>query len=163
MAGTVFVRVISILLGYLVAVVGAVSVVVVAEWIRAYPPVAGDPGLVVATAAAVIVDGADLFGAIGRAALVPAAVAIVLSEIFGWRTWLADIALALAVTGALARLLDHAANPALPHPVAAIAAGAVAGLAYWLLAGRGAGRWRRSRAVTVPPVLPPPLPPRPER
>jgi hypothetical protein len=126
-------------------------VIVVAEWIRAYPPVAGDPGLVVATAAAVILDGADLFAAIGRAALVPAAIAIVLAEIFVWRTWLADIALALAVTGALSWLLDRAANPALPRPTAAIAAGIVAGLAYWLIAGRGAGRWRLRRVDLLPP------------
>jgi hypothetical protein len=152
-AGVVFVRLVSILLGYIVAVIGAVSVIVVAEWIRAYPPVAGDPGLVVATAAAVIVDGANLFAAIGRTALLPAAVAVVLTELFVWRTWLADIALSLAVTAVLAQLITRAAEPALPHATAAVAAGIVAGLAYWLVAGRGAGRWRQRRPA---PAAPPP-------
>jgi hypothetical protein len=148
-AGLVFVRVISILLGYLVALAGAVSVIVVAEWVRAYPPVAGDPGLVVATAAAVIVDAGDLFIAIGRAALVPAAVAIVLTEAFAWRSWLIQLVLALVVTGILARLLDRVANPALPYPATAVAAGIVAGLGYWLVAGRGASRWRRRQPAPV--------------
>jgi hypothetical protein len=146
-------RILLIVLGYVVAVVGAVSVIVIAEWIRAYPPVAGDPGLVVATAAAVVIDGANLLAAIGTAALLPGAVAIAIGEIAGWRAWIVYVVFGLAVTGVLGRLLDRGLHPALPHLPAAVAAGIVGGLAYWLVAGRGAGWRRRPLPAAKPPAV----------
>ena len=151
MIGRVVVRVILALVGYVVAVVCAVAVIVVAEWIRAYPPVAGQPDLVMATTAVVVFDGFVLFWLLGTVALLPALAAILVGEAFTLRSWIYYVAVGVAMVGLLSRLLDPARNPALPtHVPVAVAAGLAAGLAYWLVAGRGAG----PRALR--PAMPPP-------
>jgi hypothetical protein len=103
-------------------------------------------------------------------AFLPAAVAIGLSEALGWRDWLtyalAGAAVALVVTAAGRYGIDGSVliePPGPPRPsqgvpggtsafVETIAAGLVGGIAYWFVAGRGAGNWRRPPRARIPPL-----------
>ncbi|HEV7415177.1 hypothetical protein [Tianweitania sediminis] len=97
---------------------------------------------------------------IGYFAFLPAAFAIIVSELLRWRGFLfhafagAMTALAAAATyranGVLVIEGFDAAQAAPLSPAAdadltlvVLATGMVAGIAYWMLAGRGAGSWRR--------------------
>jgi hypothetical protein len=84
-------------------------------------------------------------------AFLPALVAILLSETFGWRDWLA-----YALAGAGIALIDMAfffntsdsGNRAVHDPwfwAVMIGGGIVGGMAYWLVAGRFAGNWHGRR------------------
>jgi hypothetical protein len=103
----------------------------------------------------------------GALAFVPAIIAIVLAEAFGWRS----ILYYLAVGGGIAlfgeRLVDHyhSLDFADQRTVVMLAAGFVGGFAYWLIAGRLAGTGSEpvtpdsrlpSREAAAPP---PPYPP----
>jgi hypothetical protein len=92
----------------------------------------------------------------GAIALLPAVIVIALAEAFKLRSLLAHL-----VAGAALMLLGYYASGLAPtsyeesidHPPPPIsraaelaaASGAVFGLAYWLIAGRNAGRWREPR------------------
>ena len=103
-------------------------------------------------------------------AFVPAVIAIGFSELLGWRDWLtyalAGAAVAVLVTAAGRYGIDGSVfiePPGPPRPsrgvpggtgvfVEIIAAGLVGGIAYWLVAGRGAGNWRRPPRARIPPL-----------
>ena len=95
-------------------------------------------------------------GAIG---LLPAVILIALAEAFKVRSLVAYLATgaALMVIGYYAsglappnyeELIDHPPPPISHAAELAAAAGAVFGLAYWLIAGRNAGRWREPRQIS---------------
>jgi len=99
---------------------------------------------------------------IGYFAFVPAALAIVLSELAGWRGFLFHCFAGAAVSIATAVLFRssstivvegyEAAQVSTVQPVDAqtalvvLASGLVGGIAYWMLAGRTAGLWRNISA-----------------
>ncbi|HEX2257481.1 MAG TPA: hypothetical protein VHG92_12430 [Afifellaceae bacterium] len=85
---------------------------------------------------------------IGAFAFVPALIAIVLAEAFGWRS-LALYLLAGAAVGLAAVALLVPPERAWSDADAQLylAAGAIAGAAYWLVAGRSAGRRNARRAA----------------
>lgn len=103
-------------------------------------------------------------------AFLPAAVFIGLSEIAGWRDWLAyalaGAAVAILVTAAGRYGIDGTVfldPPGPPRPrqglpggpgalAETVAAGLVGGIAYWLVAGRSAGSWRRPPRARIPPL-----------
>ena len=107
---------------------------------------------------------------IGYYAFLPALVAIGITEFARWQDWLtyalAGGAIAIVVMsmfwgrrpGDLA--LDVEGMPPMraerlddPQVIAALlAAGLVGGIAYWVVAGRGAGRWRRAPRARIPPL-----------
>ncbi|WP_419695236.1 hypothetical protein ACN2CC_00480 [Mesorhizobium muleiense] len=88
-------------------------------------------------------------------AFMPAAVAILVSEILGRRDWL-FYALAGAVVAAVFLGFAHQTADANfeitdPRAVAAvIGSGMVGGIFYWLSAGRSAGSWRQAGRSTSP-------------
>lgn len=104
-------------------------------------------------------------------AFVPAAVAIAIGEILGARDWLYYAIAGAIAAGVAVALFWHTA----PEPVdfggadaawpqmrllddprialAILGAGMIAGLAYWVIAGRSAGNWRRGHQ---PPISPAP-------
>jgi hypothetical protein len=94
---------------------------------------------------------------VGAVAMVPALIVILFSEITRMRSFVY-----YGVGGALVALVSYYGsdisirleNTTDVPPVAnalqlAAAAGIVGGLAYWLLAGRNAGRWRDTRAPST--------------
>lgn len=97
-----------------------------------------------------------VFGAAftGAAVLLPLLILITITEAFRIRSILVYLAggtlllvLAYHASGlappSYVESIDHP-PPAIPHDTEiAAAAGAVFGFAYWLIAGRNAGRWRR--------------------
>lgn len=107
---------------------------------------------------------------IGYFAFLPALVAIGITEFARWQDWLtyalAGGAIAIVVMsmfwgrrpGDLA--LDVEGMPPMraerlddPQVIAALlAAGLVGGIAYWVVAGRGAGKWRRAPRARIPPL-----------
>ncbi|RWO86487.1 hypothetical protein [Mesorhizobium sp.] len=88
-------------------------------------------------------------------AFMPAAVAILVSEILGRRDWL-FYALAGAVVAAVFLGFAHQtadANFEITDPrviAAVIGSGMVGGIFYWLSAGRSAGSWRQAGRSTSP-------------
>lgn len=85
-------------------------------------------------------------------AFIPALAAIAAAELLAWRDWL-TYALVGGATGLVAaffRLDPGSGPPAGPAGLAAVAAaGMLAGIVYWMAAGRGAGG-RRARPPTSP-------------
>ncbi len=88
-------------------------------------------------------------------AFMPAAVAILVSEILGRRDWL-FYALAGAVVAAVFLGFAHQTADAnfeitdLRVVAAVIGSGMVGGIFYWLSAGRSAGSWRQAGGSTSP-------------
>lgn len=82
---------------------------------------------------------------------IPAIAVVLVGEVLGRRDWLYHAIGGGVVAGAFLAFVHGAADPdfevAGPRMAAAvIGSGIVGGLAYWLVAGRGAGSWRdRSR------------------
>lgn len=86
---------------------------------------------------------------IGGFAALPALIAIVLAELLAWRSVLAYLA-AGGVAGLSAYLLADNMAGAISDTDAQLSmtAGLVGGLAYWFIAGRSAGGYRRDRVPT---------------
>jgi hypothetical protein len=92
----------------------------------------------------------------GAVGLLPAVILIALAEAFKVRSLLAHLIVGAALIAAgyyasglappsYEESIDHS-PPVIPRGVEiAAAGGAVFGLAYWLIAGRNAGRWREPR------------------
>lgn len=78
----------------------------------------------------------------GRLAIVPALAAIIATEAFRLQSVLIHMLLGICI--ALGGILVGLDQPDAPPDtmLSAIAAGAVGGFVYWLLAGRWAGNWR---------------------
>jgi hypothetical protein len=93
----------------------------------------------------------------GAVAFVPAILAIVLAEVFGWRS----ILYWLAVGGGIALVTERVADRyqsldfADRRTVVILAAGFVGGFAYWLIAGRLAGTGQEPARSQVPVPQPP--------
>ncbi|TCT04332.1 hypothetical protein [Aquabacter spiritensis] len=145
------------------------AVVLIGQWRIGEVAAALDNGML---------DGADVFGAILAASLFAtllvaliwclAAIGILFSEAFAVRSWVFHIG-----NGVVSAFLAVQLFPALtdePAPLAdpfyVLATGLAGGLAYWLVAGWGAGFWKpvrdRPRDMAPPPpaatpgALPPP-------
>jgi hypothetical protein len=91
-------------------------------------------------------------GTVGAASFAPAAVAILLSEIFGLRSIFYFLAVGGALGLVLNQLLDFRASAALLDRAHVLfpAAGFVGGIVYWLVAGRLAGAAEAAHTGTHP-------------
>ena len=105
---------------------------------------------------------AAFFGIVfmGMVTLVPAAVLVALAETFKIRSFIVyTLGGAVLVVGTFfgsgmapptfEESIDRAPPPFLRAAELAAAAGAVFGFAYWVIAGRDAGRWREKRQPTA--------------
>ena len=93
---------------------------------------------------------------VGSAALLPWGLFMALSEITGLRSILLHMGAGIAGGFAALRLSPGGAPTELSLQTAFVVAGLSFALVYWLVAGRGAGRWRRRRTAPTPAA---PLPP----
>jgi hypothetical protein len=133
-------RLILIPLAFIAAIVTAGAFAAGISWLRAYPPVAGDPAALGVTSWVVFSDFILFCMFVGRAAFIPAAIAIVIAEIFAIRSALYFCGAALVAAYFASRLVDPEILPSLPAEPAVAAATALAGgFAYWLLCGRISG------------------------
>ncbi|WP_346892370.1 translation initiation factor IF-3 [uncultured Roseibium sp.] len=83
---------------------------------------------------------------LGGLAFVPAAVAIVLAELLGWRGIIYHLAAAGLIALGLWTLGNETmASGARPGTSVALAAGFLGGLVYWLIAGCNSGGWRSKK------------------
>lgn len=145
-------RVFVTLIGFIVAVIGAALFLLVAELGVDVPT--GDADFLRYT-----IDFVFAFGyvasLIGAAALAPAALLIIVSEAFAWRSVLFHILCGGALGGAAALGLSSRlafAAPGSGDATVLVATGFVGGCLYWLVAGRSAGLTRPDR--TPPPAEP---------
>ena len=127
--------------GYILAVIAASAVMIVGT----FGPVGPDAydftiPLIFAT------------GTVGAASFAPAAVAILLSEIFALRSIFYFLAVGGALGLVLDQLLDFHASAALLDRAHVLfpAAGFIGGIVYWLVAGRLAGAMEAALTGTHP-------------
>ena len=127
--------------GYVLAVIAASAVMIVGT----FGPVGPDAydftiPLIFAT------------GTVGAAAFAPAAVAILLSEIFALRSIFYFLAVGGTLGLVLDQLLDFHASAALLDRAHVLfpAAGFIGGIVYWLVAGRLAGAMEAAHTGTHP-------------
>lgn len=146
------VRLVVITLGYAAATVAAgVSLALLTKAVT--PQQAGhladsgfDAGLII---------GAVALGSLaGYVAFFPAMLVILYAEFTGRRDWLFYALAGGVIAAAAPAIVSFAAGPNHADPLdfalMSLAAGMIAGSAYWLIAGRGAGRWLPSeRSDTV--------------
>jgi hypothetical protein len=103
--------------------------------------------------AVLVISAAAIIGAF---AFIPVLLAIVLAEIFAWRSLAIYLLAGLAVgLAAVAVLVPPERGLAQADARLFLAAGAVAGAVYWLIAGRKAGfrRATEQRSASLPPTL----------
>jgi hypothetical protein len=88
---------------------------------------------------------------------VPSIVAILVAEVLGRRDWLyyalagGAVSVVMLVLFFGARPLAEASLETVRIVLSIVGAGVVAGVAYWLTAGRNAGSWRDRAAARIPP------------
>ncbi|MEM8797370.1 MAG: hypothetical protein AAGE61_17555 [Pseudomonadota bacterium] len=140
-------RLFVLFIAYVFAVIAGIATLfaIVANW---QSETFSDQSLTPGEEAAVYVYssyfGALSFFHISAAALVPALVAIVFTEAFSIRSLTWQIVLGGCVAVAILTMsgVHGEAIPPQNDVVISLAAGFVAGLTYWLIAGRSAGSWR---------------------
>jgi hypothetical protein len=140
-------------IGYIAAVLTA-AVTILAGW---YGHDAGAISSDAIQTGAVIGLGLWLVLEIGALSVIPGFLAIVVAELFGWRS----VFFYLAVGGALGLLawqFPGAVWEGEGSQLLLPAAGFVGSLAYWLIAGRFAGIGRQSVPPPAAPANPPPPP-----
>ncbi len=153
----VFIRLCAILFGYALAILVASLFVHLLMW----PSLGLDgetPSFAAKSALVVSVLLVALFAS--YYAFFPAAVLIALAELRPFRSWLyfalsgGLVALSAVVLYEMLRAGDgtgaRSFEPGAESLAAALGAGMIAGIAYWLVAGRGSGNWLRTREPTVP-------------
>lgn len=162
----ILVRFCVIIAGYVCASLAASAALHVA-WIGAVGIDAAQAPWLVVGGATFSVPFVALF--VAYFTFLPATVAIAIAELAGWRDWLI-YALAGGVIAAVVTSIfwgSRMGEPPLDGPdmpltgslriddprvlAALVAAGLVGGVAYWLVAGRDAGGWRRAASYRPPP------------
>jgi hypothetical protein len=127
-------------LGYILAVIAAATTAALAEWLRAYGPVADDPAALGMTSALVLWEWFVLMIFLGTAAAIPSLIAIGAAEAFGIRSVLYFCGAGLGVAFATGIILEPGNFPPfMAEPAIAGAAGLAGGLVYWLVAGQWSG------------------------
>jgi len=146
--GRIFVIIFALIPATLVTGI-AIAVAALAPYWRGFTgDIGNDVGILIA-----VFFATSFAGAVG---LLPGAILIVLGEAFKVRSLLAHLVAgaALMLAGYYAsglaspsseESIDHPPPPISRAAEIAAASGAVFGFAYWLLAGRNAGRWREPR------------------
>jgi hypothetical protein len=133
-------RFILVPLAYVAAIVTAGALAAGISWLRAYPPVAGDPAALGVTSWVIFSDFIIFCMFVGRAAFIPAAIAIAVAEVFAVRSALYFCGAALVAAYFASRLVDPDILPSLPaEPAIAGATALAGGFAYWLMCGRISG------------------------
>lgn len=139
-----------IVLGYLLAILAACSFMLVLGWgglIGEQP----DQGELVAFAVTLSLPVAAAFA--GYYSFVPAMVFAVIAEVSGRRSWLFHAIGGMVVAAAaLAARPEEVDRPGIFMII--LAAGAVGGTVYWLIAGRSSGKTLDRTAETLPPTAP---------
>jgi hypothetical protein len=156
---TVFIRLCAILIGYAIAILVASLFLHLLVW-PSFGLEGDTPTFAAKSALVVSVLLVALF--VSYYAFVPAAVLIALAELRPFRSWLyfalagGVTALSALVLHEMLRVADFAGARSQPLALdaeslaSALGAGMAAGIAYWLVAGRGAGKWRRRAEPTAP-------------
>jgi membrane-associated protease RseP (regulator of RpoE activity) len=150
----------AIVLAVIVATIAAGVVVAMGIWGPQWHSLSGDIGERIYFWGTVAI-AASFTGAMG---LLPMAVLIALAESLKIRSLIVHLAAGAvllltgyyssgAITASYEESIDRPPPPVSRAAEVAAAAGVAFGFAYWLIAGRNAGRWRERR------VLPPSLPP----
>ena len=119
-------------LGFSAAVLAALIIVSLPVWVQA------DPAETVLTATLLATGMVFLGVHLGGAAALIVFGAIAISEFRGWRDWLTYALAGGAITGGAMLVFTGGQN--ISNLALLIAAGLAGGLAYWLIAGRNAGK-----------------------
>jgi hypothetical protein len=142
------IRFFLIVLGFVLAVLAACAFILVLGWggIISRQP---DQGELVAFAVTLSLPVAAAFA--GYYSFLPAMAFSVIAEIWGKRSWLFHAIGGMGVAAvALASRPEDVSRPGIFMIV--LAAGAVGGTVYWLIAGRSSGKTLDRAAETLPPT-----------
>jgi hypothetical protein len=155
---SIFVRLCVVLLAYAFAVLVASAFLHLLVW----PSLGLDGDAPTVAAKGALVVSVLLVGLfVSYYAFVPAAVLIALAELRPYSSWLyfalsgGVVALSALALHEMLRVADAPAPQAYAinaeSLAGAVAAGVAGGIAYWLVAGASAGKWRGSRSYTTAP------------
>lgn len=133
------------------------------EWKHAMPPVWHHPDLYGMTIGVLFWDAFWMFWVGGTMAFLPAAVAVLMAEMFALRSIVYHMSAGAVAAGLSAFFIDQRMIdfPVFEAP-AIIAAGFVGGFVYWLVAGSTSGPRRAAEPparTPAPPPYPGPTPP----
>ena len=140
MLGRLIMRFLLVPLGAGLAVVTAVLFVIAVYWNRFSTMVEADPSGESFIGLAMV--GGFTLAVLASSILLPATVGALIAEAFAIRSWMFHV-----VNGALSAWVGSstfvgARTEFYADPLVVVAAGIVAGLAYWLVAGWSAGFWK---------------------
>ena len=143
-------RIFLIPIGYIAAIFAASSVAAIAEWLRAYGPVADDPAALGLTSFVVLSEWILLFFVLGYKAAIPGLAAIAVAEIFAIRSVLYFCAVGLATAFVVSLMIEPGGVPPfVAEPAIAAVSGLAGGLAYWVSSGRWSGLRPRTEPAAV--------------
>lgn len=140
--GKLVLQIIKVVIGFILAVL-ACGLFLSWGFFRAGAPEVDPVGF-----AAMVVTGFITASVVGAVAMVPALAFVTLAELARLRGFLFHVGAAGAIAfGAWTFGGDAEISGLRPGSTIALAAGFVAGIVYWLIAGRSSGCWRPSKNV----------------
>jgi hypothetical protein len=140
--GRLLLRALLVPLGYFVAVVIGTLVIVFGSWKLA--SAAADPDAQAFAVFGFVFAAPVLLVTLLSVMWLPAAIGVLISEVFAIRSWIFHAANGAASAWLGWNLFGYIddAHVALNEPLPVIAAGLAGGLAYWAIAGFSAGFWK---------------------
>ena len=136
-------RFILVPLGYLAATIAATSVVLVGWW-QTGSTMRMQPDYQVAELVGLVIAAPIFFLLVLTSFLLPASIAILISEAFAIRSWVFHVLSGIVSLWVGWQLFGNANGTGVPidQPLVVVAAGIAGGFAYWVVAGFSAGFYK---------------------
>lgn len=145
MIGSLIVRLVTIAIGYFLAVMAAaifLSFGLFGEFLAGFYQGLDAPAYL--NEGSIVFIGSYIAVAIGWTTLLPASILIAIAELMRWKSLTANLVLGglcALFTGLVSFQGPRDAIPSESTLIVLLACGFIGGLVYWLIAGRAAGRW----------------------
>jgi hypothetical protein len=142
--GRLLLRVMLVPLGYFAAVIAGVLVILLGSWRLGLAAAMSNSDLETVAAFGLVFAAPVLLVVLLSVMWLPGAIGILISEAFAIRSWIFHAGNGVVTAWIGWNLFGHIDDSRMPihQPMTVVAAGAAAGLAYWLVAGWSAGFWK---------------------